>query len=175
MPKTPRNTDDEYENDNWTQYLNWNYEVSDQGRVRNRWTKRLLKPVNNGFGYLQVGLYHDGVQHHKTVHSLVAECFIGERPDGYHVDHIDRNTTNNCLSNLRYLTPRENIHNKPRGACGLLGVTKRGNRYQAQISINRKFIHVGCYGTAEEAHAAYMAELAKISDMNNNTNETSVA
>ena len=43
---------------------------------------------------------------------LVAKCFIGERPEGYDIDHIDRNPLNNNVSNLRYVTHKENCFNK---------------------------------------------------------------
>jgi hypothetical protein len=42
---------------------------------------------------------------------LVARLFIGERPEGLVIDHIDRNPLNNNVSNLRYITQKENTHN----------------------------------------------------------------
>lgn len=47
----------------------------------------------------------------RAVHRLVAETFI-PNPDGKPtVDHIDRNTTNNSLSNLRWATHSEQREN----------------------------------------------------------------
>lgn len=45
----------------------------------------------------------------RTVHSLVAEAFLGPRPEGYDIDHIDGNKTNNTAENLRYVTHTENM------------------------------------------------------------------
>jgi hypothetical protein len=45
---------------------------------------------------------------HPPVHWIVAEVFIGERPDGMWINHIDHNPLNNRPSNLEYCTPREN-------------------------------------------------------------------
>ncbi len=42
------------------------------------------------------------------VHALVALAFIGPRPDGYDVMHIDGTRTNNAVGNLRYGTRSEN-------------------------------------------------------------------
>ena len=39
-------------------------------------------------------------------------AFVGPRPEGYQVDHIDRDRVNNRLENLRYVTPSENQKNK---------------------------------------------------------------
>ena len=45
------------------------------------------------------------------VHKLVAEMFIGPRPQGYVIDHIDGNYLNNRADNLRYCTKKENQNN----------------------------------------------------------------
>ena len=45
----------------------------------------------------------------RTVHSLVAETFLGERPEGYDIDHINGDKTDNKAENLRYVTHTENM------------------------------------------------------------------
>jgi uracil-DNA glycosylase family 4 len=45
---------------------------------------------------------------YKKNHILVADFQYGPRPDGHHVDHIDRDVTNWCADNLRYLPAAEN-------------------------------------------------------------------
>lgn len=42
------------------------------------------------------------------VHRLVAECFIGQIPEGMEINHIDGDKGNNNLSNLEIVTPKEN-------------------------------------------------------------------
>lgn len=80
------------------------YQVSSLGRVRRLWahtSPRLLKPYLGRHDYPKVQLGYRGPRVY--VHSLVALTFIGPRPAGHHVDHIDSNRHNNEVDNLRYL------------------------------------------------------------------------
>lgn len=61
-------------------------------------------------GYKQVTLSDGPKRFNKKVHSLVAQVFIGERPAGLAVNHIDGNKLNNRTENLEYLTTKENCH-----------------------------------------------------------------
>ena len=83
------------------------YEVSSLGRVRRE--GRVLKPQNVSGGYLKVELWQIGECCSALVHRLVAESFLGPRPTGHEVDHIDGNKRNNAFSNLEYVTRSENM------------------------------------------------------------------
>ena len=92
--------------------LKFFYEISEDGRfLRNIKSKKYVKATlgPNGYYYFHVSL--KGEQHLRTAHSLVAECWLGPRPEGYEIDHIDRNKTNNDWRNLRYVTHKENVAN----------------------------------------------------------------
>lgn len=88
------------------------YEISNKGRVRNKETQRILKPSNGGNGYLFLPRYRDGVFSGMYLHQAVALAFIGERPDGCDVSHLDGDKTNNCLSNIIYESKKENMYRK---------------------------------------------------------------
>lgn len=85
-----------------------NYEVSSLGRVRNKKRDKFLSQHKNNSGYWSVRLFNKGKFKFFLVHRLVALAFI-ENPLGLpEVDHIDTNIDNNCLENLRWVTPAEN-------------------------------------------------------------------
>ena len=102
------------ENEIWKQCSeskNCLYEVSNFGTIKSitkvNKKERILKGYPDGNGYLQVKISGK----HITIHKLVAIAFIGERPEGLDIDHIDRNKLNNRADNLRYCTSSENIRN----------------------------------------------------------------
>ncbi|MGO7873689.1 NUMOD4 motif-containing HNH endonuclease [Rhizobium leguminosarum] len=79
-----------------------NYKVSTLGRV---WSvkKAILLAPGTGTGYPSVCLpLADGFPS-VTVHSLVADAFLGPCPEGMHVEHIDRDKGNAALDNLRHV------------------------------------------------------------------------
>lgn len=82
-----------------------NYEVSDAGEVRNVRTGRVLKGILKD-GYHRVMVYPD--KKCIYIHRLVALHFIENPENKPYVDHIDRDRTNNHVSNLRWATNSEN-------------------------------------------------------------------
>lgn len=91
-----------------------NYEASDQGRIRRVVggkgcrAGRVLKPLPHVGGYQVVNLWTDGRVRRRTIHTLVYEAFVGPRPDGMEVNHVDGVKTNNALTNLQGSTRTEN-------------------------------------------------------------------
>jgi hypothetical protein len=108
----------------WRPIPGWedHYEVSDAGRV---WSKpgfkahwrgglqrkggQMLKPARGANGRLQVTLAADGRRENRTIHSLVAEGFLGPRPEGFDCCHADGDVDHNAVSNLRWDTTGSNI------------------------------------------------------------------
>lgn len=92
----------------WKNVCGWeNYSVSNLGKVRNNKTGRLLRQAIRG-GYSFVGLSKNCKGTTKPVHRLVTLAFI-ENPDNKEqVNHIDKNRSNNNVSNLEWNTPLEN-------------------------------------------------------------------
>ena len=84
------------------------YVVYSNGSVR-LYKGKILKPrAGKGDGRLAVVLYKNGVRKGFNVHSLIAESFLGTRPEGYFICHCDGNNQNNNIENLRYDTSSQN-------------------------------------------------------------------
>lgn len=114
------------QDEHWKPVSGWGdvYEVSDQGRVRSKprivlrsdgETRRLKGRVlrasranSTNNRYRSVGLSKDGKLYMKRVHLLVAEAFIGPRPEGMVLRHLNDDTNDNRLANLAYGTIRDN-------------------------------------------------------------------
>lgn len=87
-----------------------NYTVNQNGDVYNKHGVK-LKPSVQRNGYLIVSLSNEKVKHKRfLVHRLVAQAFI-PNPNGLpQVNHIDKNKQNNCVDNLEWCTPLENLN-----------------------------------------------------------------
>ncbi|AWH15268.1 NUMOD4 motif protein [Enterococcus phage vB_EfaS_AL2] len=99
------------------------YQVSNLGRIKslkrttNNYscnTDKILKPSFNKKGYLQLQLCKDNCAKTCRVHRLVAEAFIANHGNKPEVNHIDEDKTNNMVSNLEWVTSKENVNHGTR-------------------------------------------------------------
>ena len=111
------------------------YSVSDQGRVRSESryvrclsgspknpveSRRLLRQrilkvtMSSGYPKVALGKSAKGEDRGRRVHTLVAEAFIGPRPDGHYVRHLNDDPCDNWLENLAYGTPEQNQQDRYR-------------------------------------------------------------
>lgn len=134
------------------------YQVSDTGQVRNSRTGRLLKPRRDTDGYLLVDLWIGGKKTVK-VHRAVATAFLQENGK-QQVNHINGDRADNCVSNLEWATPGENIRHSFRQLGRKSGneraviAEKAGSRLTfasvldaARAGFNRRGIHNCLNGT----------------------------
>ena len=89
-----------------------NYLLYDDARVYNKKFNRFLKPGTNQDGYKLVGLWKNGKGKTFRLHRLVGLHYIPNPENKPQVDHIDRDQSNNHVSNLRWATILENHQNK---------------------------------------------------------------
>lgn len=89
---------------------------------------------------------------------VLAYWFIRRKdvPEGFDIDHEDRNRSNNRWSNLRLLTRANNIHNADPSRAnrtGQIGVSwnRKKGRYLARLTVNTKVHCLGEFAEYEDA------------------------
>ena len=97
--------------------LNDKYEINENGTIlRNVSTHRNLKIFldthHSSAGYYASFINFNGIVRRIMIHKIVAECWLGPKPDNMEIDHIDRNSHNNHYTNLRYVTHSEQMKNR---------------------------------------------------------------
>tara|TARA_R110000803_G_scaffold3707_3_gene12604 strand:+ start:4299 stop:4745 length:447 start_codon:yes stop_codon:yes gene_type:complete len=88
-----------------------NYLIYSDGRVYSKKRDKFLKPQVKK-GYINVNLYNDTNNKWFSIHRLVALHYIPNPKNKPQVDHIDLNTLNNDVSNLRWVTREEQMDNR---------------------------------------------------------------
>lgn len=132
------------------------YQISSYGNVKSFKNngEKILKKVNDGYGYTVFGLCKNGISKNIRGHVLVAQAFLNHVPNKFVlvVDHIDGNPSNNNITNLQLISHRDNVSkgyknksSKFRGVCW----HKTHKRWIAS-GINNKFI--GYFNSEIEAY-----------------------
>lgn len=122
---------------NWIKLpFNENYAINTDGEVANLKTGLLVRGSERN-GYLRITIRNKQY----SIHRLVWETFNEHIPEGYYIDHIDGNKSNNALSNLRLVTQSENMKNAMKnghkGQISVLQYDKKGNFIQEFESIQK--------------------------------------
>lgn len=105
----------------WVVGYEGSYQVSDHGRVRSvervvrhylggpkKLKGKVLRAApGNQYGHLMVNFSKEGIRRTATVHSIVAEAWIGPCPAGQQVRHGPNGVIDNSVRNLCYGTPSE--------------------------------------------------------------------
>jgi hypothetical protein len=110
-------------------------------------------------GYVYFSVWKDGRSFPQTLHGLLMKT-----PTGMHTDHINGDKLDNRRSvNLRVVSPAINQINRRHvnrnNSTGIRGVSycprlSPSNPWRAQITVNRKNLHLGLFATREEAVTA---------------------
>lgn len=145
------------------------YMVSSLGGVKSVKFKkeRNLKKIRMNNGYLASNLCKKGIQRIKPIHQLVAESFLKHRSIDYKlvINHINFNKSDNRLSNLEIVTPRENTNKKHiKSSSKYTGVYwhKENEKWVSRIVINKKTKYLGSFTKELCAHKAYQKALSEI-------------
>lgn len=88
-----------------------NYEVSDTGKIRRMKNSRELKLAFNSSDYVVARIYYNKKKYTKSISRMVWESFNNCKCSET-IDHIDRDKSNNSLSNLRCISQKQNSLNR---------------------------------------------------------------
>lgn len=138
------------------------YQVSNLGRVKSLIKKGgkiiILKPSLNKRGYYYIGLCRGVNGKRITIHRLVCLTFVPNPENKPQVNHKNHIKTDNRVSNLEWVTNRENVthyfnsKNKKFPTC----IRKFSNKFKVQAWLNGKRRYLGMYSTIDEAKQAYL-------------------
>ena len=131
------------------------YGITSCGKVWSYYSKKFLKPKDNGNGYLQVILYKDKEKKSCYVHRLVADAYIPNTENLPQINHRDENKTNNCLQNLEWCDAKYNINY---GTC----ITKSSNSRKKpilQYDLDGNFIRE--WGHGSRCHSSRRYDLLR--------------
>jgi len=108
------------------------YIIFEDGKVINTDSGREIKPSLND-RYIKTTFYKDGKPKTFSLHRLIAKAFIPNLDNKPCVDHINRDTKDNRIENLRWVSITENNMN---GSCysntGLQYISKKSSKTNKQ-------------------------------------------
>ena len=129
------------------------YLIFNDGGVFSIKTNIFLKTYKDKYGYLKVILYKNGKGKNLKIHRLIALHYIPNPENKLCIDHIDRNRTNNNITNLRWATISENQINRTYTKNNKLkekNIRKHHNGFQIRI-VRNKLVYTKQKKTLEEA------------------------
>ena len=89
------------------------YEISTNGVIRNKNTKKIKTTYLDNDGYEKASLYKkengDKISNRVLVHRLMCETFLGGSHPNLQVNHINGVKDDNRIENLEWATPKENV------------------------------------------------------------------
>ena len=128
-------------------------------------TWKAIKFSKHKHGYDVCFITVDGKQRNFSKHRLVKLAHdptfdIFDASPSNFIDHENHTRDDNSNDNLRVVTNQQNCFNR----ANVKGYSwdKKRKKWRAQIVLDRKTKTLGRFKTEEEAHAAYLAEKAKL-------------
>jgi len=106
-----------------------NYEVSDEGQVRNIKTGRILKPIKHDrYGHVGVKLYKNKLRKFLLIHRLVLEAFVCPRPPNMEGCHNNGIPFDNRLENLKWKSHFDNVQDSVKHGTHFMNIGEKNGR-----------------------------------------------
>jgi len=107
-----------------------NYSVSNLGNVMNNQTNKLMKLCVKG-GYYNISLINGAIKKTTKVHRLVGFAFIENPENKPEINHKNKNKLDNTISNLEWMTRKENNQHKT------IGLIYKSNKNKPVLRIDK--------------------------------------
>jgi hypothetical protein len=119
---------------------------------------QLAGVIDKPHGYVKVCIDNVRYKAHRICYKMATGWDVGI----FEIDHINGVRSDNRLSNLRMvdaLTNRKNTKRRSDNTSGYTGVyfIKRSKKWRAQLKVNGKKVHLGCFEKLEDAVAVRAA------------------
>lgn len=133
--------------------LVWKFRPDMDKRWNNKMVGKIAGSTCSGYRKVMIG------NKPFSAHRVVWIMFNGEIPEGFVIDHANRDRIDNRLENLRLATLAQNCQNsnKKPNKTGFTGVVwnSRAKAWRAMIRHDGKHIFLGYFNSPEEAGEAY--------------------
>lgn len=146
-----------------TRYVSDFSESPNPEKQCNDWNKKFANKVVGGEYLLGGKLYRRFTFFGKTLHvnKVIYLCYYGSIIFGgnsVHLDHINGNSLDDSVFNLRYIPSKTNVSlkHKTRNKNGYVGVVFDKGRFYSKINVNGKTIRSKKFDSALEAHIEYI-------------------
>jgi hypothetical protein len=141
-----------------------------EGKLYNKVTRNSRSKKDQESGNINVYGYRDVMFNHKTykVHRLIFMMFYGYMPK--EIDHIDGNSSNNRIENLRECSSSQNKYNtklRIDNKSGIKGVSwsKTNKKWHAYLNCDGKRLNIGFFKNIQEAKNAVKSYRIKQHDV----------
>ncbi|HFI6433393.1 TPA: HNH endonuclease signature motif containing protein [Escherichia coli] len=137
---------------NWHEWFCYNGINLIWKKSRGRMKAGSIAGCPNDTGRIRVRLFGRWYKAHR----IIWEMHNGPIPEGYEIDHLDHDPSNNRLNNFRLVLGKENAKNRPKNknnTSGYIGVywDKERKKWYSQIWVNYKCITLGRFDRMEDA------------------------
>ena len=126
------------------------YKINKNGEIWSCFLKRFLSLCINQDGYYKYTLCNENGKKYVLAHREVAKQFIPNPHNLPLIDHIDRNRLNNNITNLRWVSLRQNQLNRKDTKHPY--IYKQNNKtYRVAIEIKRKEVYSSIHTDLDQA------------------------